>query len=206
MTHQLHMEAELLELRTKHPFIIARGGQSDYRTVWVRLKRRGRQRGLGRGGADQVLRRDRRDGAGRARRCTAPHCPTTRSTSRRPSGAGRRCSTDNPAARAALSSALHDLVGKRLGVPLYRLWGLDPARRRGPPSPSGSTRRSKMRAKVRRGRAVPDPQDQAGHRPGRRDPPDHPRRHRPGDPGRRQLRLDREAGDRACFRCSRSSA
>ena len=38
MAHPLHMEAEYLELRTKHPFIIARGGQSDYRTIWVRLK------------------------------------------------------------------------------------------------------------------------------------------------------------------------
>jgi hypothetical protein len=26
------MDIEFLELRTKHPFIIARGGQSDYRT------------------------------------------------------------------------------------------------------------------------------------------------------------------------------
>lgn len=32
----------------------------------------------------------------------------------------------NPAARVALSSALHDLVGKRLDVPAWRLWGLDP--------------------------------------------------------------------------------
>jgi o-succinylbenzoate synthase len=31
----------------------------------------------------------------------------------------------NPAARAAVSTALHDLAAKRLGVPLYRLWGLD---------------------------------------------------------------------------------
>ena len=31
------------------------------------------------------------------------------------------------AARAALDIALHDLVAQRLGVPLYRLWGLDPA-------------------------------------------------------------------------------
>ena len=38
MTQQLRMEAEYLELRTLHPFIIARGGQSDYRTVWVRLR------------------------------------------------------------------------------------------------------------------------------------------------------------------------
>src|SRR4029078_1633540 len=34
----------------------------------------------------------------------------------------------NPSARAALSAAMHDLAGKRLGVPLYRMWGLDPAR------------------------------------------------------------------------------
>ncbi|RQG98825.1 dipeptide epimerase [Natrarchaeobius oligotrophus] len=33
----------------------------------------------------------------------------------------------NPAARAAVSIAVHDLETKRLGVPLYRYWGLDPA-------------------------------------------------------------------------------
>jgi L-alanine-DL-glutamate epimerase-like enolase superfamily enzyme len=34
----------------------------------------------------------------------------------------------NPAAKAAVECALHDLVGKRLGIPLYQLFGLDPAR------------------------------------------------------------------------------
>ncbi len=34
---------------------------------------------------------------------------------------------DNPAARCAVSIAVHDLAAKRLGVPLYRLWGLDPS-------------------------------------------------------------------------------
>ncbi|QWC18274.1 dipeptide epimerase [Halorubrum sp. 2020YC2] len=33
----------------------------------------------------------------------------------------------NPAARCAVSVAVHDLAAKRLGVPLYRLWGLDPS-------------------------------------------------------------------------------
>lgn len=32
----------------------------------------------------------------------------------------------NPAARSAVSIALHDLVAKRLDLPLYRYWGLDP--------------------------------------------------------------------------------
>ncbi|SNZ18111.1 L-alanine-DL-glutamate epimerase [Natronoarchaeum philippinense] len=34
----------------------------------------------------------------------------------------------NPAARGAVSVALHDLAAKRAGLPLYRLWGLDPDR------------------------------------------------------------------------------
>lgn len=34
----------------------------------------------------------------------------------------------NPAARSAISAALHDLLGKRLGQPVWRLWGLDPGR------------------------------------------------------------------------------
>jgi L-alanine-DL-glutamate epimerase-like enolase superfamily enzyme len=38
----------------------------------------------------------------------------------------------NGSARAAVSAALHDLVGKRAGLPLWKLWGLDPAE--APPS------------------------------------------------------------------------
>ena len=30
--------------------------------------------------------------------------------------------------RAAVSAALHDLAAKRLGVPLWKMWGLDPAK------------------------------------------------------------------------------
>ena len=34
----------------------------------------------------------------------------------------------NGSARSAVSAAMHDLVGKRLGVPVWRMWGLDPTR------------------------------------------------------------------------------
>ncbi|HET9919427.1 MAG TPA: dipeptide epimerase [Ktedonobacteraceae bacterium] len=34
----------------------------------------------------------------------------------------------NPSAKAAVDMALYDVVGKMLGVPLYKLWGLNPAR------------------------------------------------------------------------------
>lgn len=39
-----------------------------------------------------------------------------------------RVMRDNAAAKAAVDMALYDLVGKRLGVPLYQLLGLNPAR------------------------------------------------------------------------------
>jgi L-alanine-DL-glutamate epimerase-like enolase superfamily enzyme len=38
-----------------------------------------------------------------------------------------RVSPGNASARAAVSAALHDLYGKRLGIPVYQLWGLDAA-------------------------------------------------------------------------------
>ena len=34
----------------------------------------------------------------------------------------------NGAAKSAVMAALYDLMGKRLGKPLYQLWGLDPAK------------------------------------------------------------------------------
>src|SRR2546427_7567863 len=33
----LKLSAEVITLKTKHPFVIARGGDEDYRVVWVRL-------------------------------------------------------------------------------------------------------------------------------------------------------------------------
>ena len=38
----------------------------------------------------------------------------------------REAVRDNPAARTAVSIALHDLAAKRLAISLYRYWGLDP--------------------------------------------------------------------------------
>src|SRR6185295_5824513 len=34
----------------------------------------------------------------------------------------------NGSVKSAISAALHDLAGKRLGIPVYKLWGLDPAK------------------------------------------------------------------------------
>ena len=35
---------------------------------------------------------------------------------------------NNPAAKAAVDIALHDWIGKKMGQPWYRIWGLNPAK------------------------------------------------------------------------------
>jgi L-Ala-D/L-Glu epimerase len=127
VAQQLQMQAEFLELRTKHPFIIARGGQSDYRTIWVRLRDADGCEGWGEATpsrfygetADTVL------AALNTYAAALPSDPFDLEETERRWESMLRI---NASARAALSAALHDLVGRRLGIPLYRFWGLDPAK------------------------------------------------------------------------------
>ena len=205
VAQQLHMEAEYLELRTKHPFIIARGGQSDYRTIWVRLRDADGQRRAG------ARRRPRGSTARRRRRCwrrstcTSAGCRTIRSTSRRPSAAGSRCSASTPRRGRRCPAALHDLVGKRLGVPVYRLWGLDPAKAPRSTFTIGLDTPERIRLKVREADQYPILKIKLGTDRDVEILRSHPRRDRQGDPGRRQLRLDREAGHRDAAGAARSS-
>ncbi len=169
------METEVLKLRTRHPFIIARGGQSDYRTVWVRLRDADGNEGWGEAAPTKFY-GETTESVLAALDLYAGLLPSDpfdlEETEKRCGLLLRR----NPAARAALSSAMHDLVGKRLGVPVYRLWGLDPAKAPRSTFTIGLDTPEKIRAKVLEANAVSHPQDQAGHRPRHGDPADHPRR------------------------------
>jgi L-alanine-DL-glutamate epimerase-like enolase superfamily enzyme len=121
----LRMDVEVLKLRTKHPFIIARGGQSDHRTVWVRLTDAEGEEGWGEAAPSKFY-GETVESVIAALEVYGTMLPTDPFNLE---DAERRWEIKlrgNGSARAALSAALHDLVGKRLGVPLYRLWGLDP--------------------------------------------------------------------------------
>jgi L-alanine-DL-glutamate epimerase-like enolase superfamily enzyme len=147
VTQRLHLEAEFLELRTRHPFIIARGGQSDYQTIWVRLRDGDGNEGWGEAAPTKFYGETPESvlSALNLYACEMPDDPfDLEETERRWATKLRR----NPAARSALSAALHDLVGKRLGVPVYRLWGLDPARAPMSTFTIGLDTPEKLRAKV----------------------------------------------------------
>ena len=126
MSQPLRLEAEVLNLRTKHPFIIARGGQSDYRTVWVRLVDHDGVEGWGEAAPNRVY-GETPETVLAALQNYAEQMPSDPLDLEGSERRWEKLLRFNPSARVALSSALHDLAGKRLGVPVYRLWGLDPA-------------------------------------------------------------------------------
>jgi L-alanine-DL-glutamate epimerase-like enolase superfamily enzyme len=121
------MQAEFLELRTRHPFIIARGGQSDYRTLWVRLRDDDGCEGWGEATPSRFY-GETPETVLAALNTYASGLPADPFDLEEAERRWESMLRINASARAALSAALHDLVGKRLGVPLYRLWGLDPAK------------------------------------------------------------------------------
>ncbi len=151
----LRLDSEVITLKTKHPFTIARGGSSDYRVVWVRLTDRDGTEGWGEADpssyygetADTVL-------AALPRLAPLlPDDPFDLDVAER--RLAEAAPTQSGAVRAALSAALHDLMGKRLGQPLYRLWGLAPDRAPVSSFTIGLDTPERMQAKVREAAAYP---------------------------------------------------
>jgi L-alanine-DL-glutamate epimerase-like enolase superfamily enzyme len=122
----LRMDVEVLTLRTKHPFIIARGGQSDHRTVWVRLFDGEGNEGWGEAAPSKFY-GETADSVVAALQLYGSMLPDDPFHLEEAERRWENKLRGNAAARAALSSALHDLVGKRLDVPVFRMWGLDPS-------------------------------------------------------------------------------
>lgn len=123
----MRLETEVVTVHTTHPFVIARGGSSEWRVVWVRLIDEDGLEGWGEAApsrfygetADTVL-----AALDRLRPIIeAADAADIEQTEAAMFSALRF----NAAARCAVSAALHDLQGKRFGVPLWKLWGLTPA-------------------------------------------------------------------------------
>src|SRR6185436_11568161 len=121
----MKLSHQTIELNPIHPFVIARGGYAHHRNVIVRL-------------TDD----DGVEGFGEA----APNRYYGESVSTVIAALGQfkpvleradpfaleaieshlnRVLRGNASAKSAVSAALHDLIGKKLGLPVWRMWGLD---------------------------------------------------------------------------------
>ena len=123
----LRLSTEILTLHTRHPFIIARGGQSEYRTLMVKITDADGTEGWGEAAAPRFY-GETRETVEAALSTYAPLLGDDPFQLDAIESALATTLKRNAAARVAISAALHDLVGKRLGVPLWRYWGLDRAR------------------------------------------------------------------------------
>lgn len=154
MSHALRLEAEVLNLRTRHPFIIARGGQSDYRTVWVRLIDHDGVEGWGEAAPAKIY-GETTETVLAALQAYSEHLPSDVLDLESAERTWERALRLHPSARGALSSAMHDLAGKRLGIPVYRMWGLDAARAPRSTFTIGMDTADKLAQKVREAEAYP---------------------------------------------------
>ncbi len=121
----MKLSHQTIELKPTHPFVIARGGYAHHRNVIVRLTDDDGLEGLGEAAPNRYYGEsvatviaalgqfkpiiERADPM--ALQSTEAHLD--------------RILRGNASAKSAVSSALHDLVGKRLGLPVFRIWGLD---------------------------------------------------------------------------------
>ena len=125
----MRLEFETLELRTREPFHIARPSDPHgRRNVWVRLIAEDGTEGWGEAAATAFY-----GDTAETVSAVLPRYAAALENEDDPFALERIEATlpgivnRNPSARAAISVALHDMLGKRLGQPVWRLWGLDPA-------------------------------------------------------------------------------
>ena len=123
----LRLEAEILSLQTKYPFKIARHEHFEIRTVLLKLRDGDGMEGWGEATPQRFYGETPETvlAALEVYATVLPEDPLDLEETERRFEATL---AGNNSARAALSTALHDLAGKRLGTPIHRMWGLDPAR------------------------------------------------------------------------------
>jgi L-alanine-DL-glutamate epimerase-like enolase superfamily enzyme len=121
----MRLRHEIVTVHTKHPFVIARGGSSEYRVVRVTVTDADGGEGWGEAAPNRFYGESAESVCAALARF-APVLEDADAWAVEDAEAQMNAALGgNRSAKSAVSAALHDLAGKRLGVPLYRLWGLD---------------------------------------------------------------------------------
>ncbi len=124
--HPMHLTTEPLDLPLAHPFRISRGVQTHGYNVLLRLSD-GANEGLGEVSPSAYYGENRQTALA-ALALFADALGDDPFRHEDIMAEASRLMGKHGAAKAALDMALYDLAGKRLGVPLYQLLGLDPAK------------------------------------------------------------------------------
>jgi len=120
----MKLRHHIIDLHPVHPFVIARGGYRQHHNVVVTLTDDDGVEGRGEAAPNKYY--------GESEESVVAALPAfARVLENADPFSLEDCEArldealdGNNSAKAAISSALHDLVGKKLGVPVHRLWGL----------------------------------------------------------------------------------
>ena len=124
----MKLQHDISIVHTTHPFVIARGGATEHRLIRVRITDGDGVEGWGEAAPNRFYGETADTALGALARL-APIVEACDSWALEDVEAEmNRALRFNGSVKSAISAALHDLAGKRLGVPVYKLWGLDPAK------------------------------------------------------------------------------
>jgi L-Ala-D/L-Glu epimerase len=123
----MKLSHQTIELKPVHPFVIARGGYAHHRNVIARITDNDGLEGFGEAAPNKYY--------GESVDTVVAAFEQFRPVLERADPLSlesieidlNRVLRGNASAKSAISSALHDLLGKRLGLPVHRIWGLDAA-------------------------------------------------------------------------------
>jgi len=121
----MKLSHQTIELNPTHPFVIARGGYAHHRNVIVRLMDDDGIEGFGEAAPNRYYGESVSTviaALGQFKPIVERADPYALEATE---GQLNRVLRGNASAKSAISAALHDLVGKKLGIPVYRMWGLD---------------------------------------------------------------------------------
>ena len=145
---------EQCTITTRHPFAIARGSTNGYERAWIRLTDGDGLEGWGEADPSSYYGETLETVRAGFEKLSAhlPHDPFDLEAAE---SRWAQVLPRNGAARSAFSAALHDLVGKKLGQPLWRLWGLDPQKAPLSSFTIGLDTNDKIREKIRQAEPYP---------------------------------------------------
>src|SRR4051794_9031721 len=116
----MRLEYEIVAVHTRTPFVIARGGASEWRRVWVRVIDQDGAEGWGEAAPNRFYGETADSVVAALEALTGV---IERANGWSLDGVEREMHKTirfNASAKSAVSAAFHDLAAKRLGVPLYR--------------------------------------------------------------------------------------